>query len=529
MKLKRLYPKTGLFCIFLLLLLFVSRLCLQGQSIVENPIIGEESYLDNPFTNEQLVHELINFSGIGRSSSIIGYESLNSYNACLWNTESFDEDRYFTFTITPNTDCYIDFVSFDYEGETSSTGPDKVTLRSSLDGFTSDIGEPSTGETHVDLSGEYFQNVDSEIEFRLYAWGATTIMGTFRIIKFVFNGYVFDFNCMVPAVPGIVSGTEEAYPRQENLEYNVEIERADKYLWSVTEDATICEGQGTNTVVVNAGERDFYITVEGENECGPGPLSLQKNIIVDYPLLYHHGFGEEADVEHPYIAEPNVMDEHLSNSVWTNTNETWSAYAGATGNPDKALWFDNLLGEPTITLMFDVSEGYQMKITAFNFWRRSSDTGPTEWSLSINNTLIGIGLSSYGSYIKKNEVLNPVSGLTGNVAIELKLTGATSASGTFRIDDFMIYGLVDCVPIDIDSPEDVEVCGAYELPELTTGNYFTGRGGTGDALFAGDVIANSQIIFVYAQCDAAPECYDENSFEVIVHEQITTNPITRVD
>jgi hypothetical protein len=142
---------------------------------------------------------------------------------------------------------------------------------------------------------------------------------------------------------------------------------------------------------------------------------------------------------------------------------------------------------------------------------------------------MGSGLSSYGSYIDRTTVLNPVSGLTGNVIIQMILSGATSSSGTFRIDDFTLYGLVDCVPIEADSPDDVEICGSYELPELSVGNYFTQPGGAGIALNAGDIITSSQIIYVYAQCDAAPECYDENSFEVIVHEQIETNPLTRVD
>jgi hypothetical protein len=142
---------------------------------------------------------------------------------------------------------------------------------------------------------------------------------------------------------------------------------------------------------------------------------------------------------------------------------------------------------------------------------------------------MGNGLSSYGSYIGRTTVLNPVSGLTGNVTIRMSLSGATSSSGTFRIDDFTLYGLVDCVPIEADSPDDVEVCGSYELPALSVGNYFTQPGGTGEALIAGDNITTSQIIYVYAHCDAAPECYDENSFEVIVHEQIATNPLIRVD
>lgn len=68
-----------------------------------------------------------------------------------------------------------------------------------------------------------------------------------------------------------------------------------------------------------------------------------------------------------------------------------------------------------------------------------------------------------------------------------------------------------------DDPADVVSCGPYTLPALTVGNYFTGSGGTGTALSAGNSISSSQTIYVYAETGTTPNCTDENSFTVTIN------------
>lgn len=65
----------------------------------------------------------------------------------------------------------------------------------------------------------------------------------------------------------------------------------------------------------------------------------------------------------------------------------------------------------------------------------------------------------------------------------------------------------------VDTPGDVSVCDSYVLPALTTGNYYTGPGGTGNPLAAGDLISSSQQIYVFAQNG---NCSDEHMFTVTV-------------
>ncbi len=71
---------------------------------------------------------------------------------------------------------------------------------------------------------------------------------------------------------------------------------------------------------------------------------------------------------------------------------------------------------------------------------------------------------------------------------------------------------------EVDDPADVTACDSYTLPSLANGNYFTGSGGTGTPLFAGDNITSTQTIYVYAQTGTTPNCSAENSFVVTIND-----------
>ncbi|MBK9461058.1 MAG: hypothetical protein IPN94_16920, partial [Sphingobacteriales bacterium] len=73
-----------------------------------------------------------------------------------------------------------------------------------------------------------------------------------------------------------------------------------------------------------------------------------------------------------------------------------------------------------------------------------------------------------------------------------------------------------------DAPSDVTECFSYTLPALTVGNYFTGTGGTGTALFAGNIIASTQTIYVYAETGTTPNCTDEEDFSVTINNCATS-------
>ncbi|RCW92196.1 T9SS type B sorting domain-containing protein [Winogradskyella arenosi] len=66
--------------------------------------------------------------------------------------------------------------------------------------------------------------------------------------------------------------------------------------------------------------------------------------------------------------------------------------------------------------------------------------------------------------------------------------------------------------------EDQVVCGQFELPSITDGNYYTGPNGTGTALTAGDLLFTSQVVYIFnIDSTSSNNCSSESDFEVTVY------------
>lgn len=173
---------------FLLSLLLVGSM---GRAqIFSNPITGTNPNTANPYTTGQTVDPNMTVSGIGRGAGITGTNANDRYNANSWNTAAIDATAYFEFTLTPNAGFEIDLTSFVYTAQASGTGPTTFAFRSSVDGFTADIGTPTVSGTTISLTGAAYQNINTTITFRFYGWGTTQAGGTFSINDFSFNGAV---------------------------------------------------------------------------------------------------------------------------------------------------------------------------------------------------------------------------------------------------------------------------------------------------------------------------------------------------
>ena len=166
--------------------LVVSLASANGASIFSNAIDGTNPNTSNPFTSGQVVDANITISGIGRGSGITGNNGDNRYNASSWNTATLDGTAYFTFTLMPNEGYEIQFDSFEYTSQRSNASISQFAFRSSLDGFAEDIGAPTFSGTSIDLSS--LTSITGAVEFRFYAWGASSSANTFSINSFSFNG-----------------------------------------------------------------------------------------------------------------------------------------------------------------------------------------------------------------------------------------------------------------------------------------------------------------------------------------------------
>lgn len=90
---------------------------------------------------------------------------------------------------------------------------------------------------------------------------------------------------------------------------------------------------------------------------------------------------------------------------------------------------------------------------------------------------------------------------------------------TYLIDD----ACLDFIPInlevvnlpDITVLENAIVCESFELPVISLGNYYTGPGGSGTMLQAGEIIDFSTVIYIFSDIDENG-CNNESSFNITV-------------
>ncbi|TYB79442.1 T9SS type B sorting domain-containing protein [Bizionia myxarmorum] len=110
-------------------------------------------------------------------------------------------------------------------------------------------------------------------------------------------------------------------------------------------------------------------------------------------------------------------------------------------------------------------------------------------------------------------LISPPPAVTTTYEVTLTDSGLTAPNNTATNT---VTITVNTTPI-VDDPIDVTACDTYVLPVLGSGNYYTGTGGTGFLLNAGESVTTSQTIYVYGETATTPNCTDENSFDVTIN------------
>jgi hypothetical protein len=157
-------------------------------TIWTNPITGTSPGLTNPYTTGDVVVSNLTVSGIGRGG-VNGNAGNDRYNTTNWPTAALDATKYFEFTLTPAAGYAINFSSFIYTAQVSSGTP-TITMRSSVDGYTANIGAPTVTGTTISLSGAAYQSISAPITFRIYANALAATTTTYSINNFSFTGSV---------------------------------------------------------------------------------------------------------------------------------------------------------------------------------------------------------------------------------------------------------------------------------------------------------------------------------------------------
>jgi hypothetical protein len=215
----------------LLLFLLISSALGFGQVIFSNPITGTNPGQTAPYTTGQVVDPNINsaVTQISRSG-VTGDTGNNRYNVTTWVTNPtpnntilpINTSKCIEFTIAPNVGYKINFTDFIYTRQLSGTSETaKLTIRSSVDGYTSDIGTPlsiasGTVPTTLDLSSATYQNITSAITFRIYIYeigGNSPHLRTFSVANISFNGSVVSTSpsCTFTGTPLTQAGITQTF------------------------------------------------------------------------------------------------------------------------------------------------------------------------------------------------------------------------------------------------------------------------------------------------------------------------------
>ena len=157
--------------------------------------------------------------------------------------------------------------------------------------------------------------------------------------------------------------------------------------------------------------------------------------------------------------------------------------------------------------------------------------GTARVAVTVNFTVVPVDdpadVTSCGAYTLPaltNGVYRTATGGGGTVVAAGTLVNATTtlyvhntANGCSAENSFLITVSNPVAP----EPDDVEACGSYTLPALSSGSYHTAAGGGGEVLAAGTVVSQTTTLYAFV---GTATCFDENSFTVTVNNPLADAP-----
>jgi len=127
---------------------------------------------------------------ITRGSGLTPNAGDNSINSRAWSPATvLDPSDYYQFGVTAGSGQVLNLGSLEFSDRRSNTGPTDVDVRFSLDNFATSqsVGSYSLGDTDnhrelFDLTAfNSLANLTSTATFRIFAFGATSTLGTYRL------------------------------------------------------------------------------------------------------------------------------------------------------------------------------------------------------------------------------------------------------------------------------------------------------------------------------------------------------------
>jgi len=140
-------------------------------------LAGDEASANSNFNDANLIS-----STITRGSGVTAATNAQRFNSSSWSTGSIDLNDYVEFTITPNAGKKFSITSVVMLHQRSGTGPTSFVLRTSSDGYTTDLGGVQTiGDVATTQTSTFTFSVSDQttaLTIRIYAYTAEALGGT---------------------------------------------------------------------------------------------------------------------------------------------------------------------------------------------------------------------------------------------------------------------------------------------------------------------------------------------------------------
>ncbi|MFL9845969.1 hypothetical protein ABS766_16220, partial [Flavobacterium sp. ST-119] len=281
-----------------------------------------------------------------------------------------------------------------------------------------------------------------------------------------------------------------------NMEASVELTYAPPVVVEDPENLEVCaSATSTGPYTYDLTENDEVIT-EGQD---PN----------DYYITYFNT-AQEADEGGAYIFPASVYQSNGNETIYARIEDNLGCYT-------------------VKSFQLLVSPAPQPASLPDIYMCDLDENGSETFDLSQQDALALAGLNPNNYYVKYFTSNDDAIANTGDITdpTAYTSTGETIFVRTTNVNNVDCYSVANFDVIvsdlpDVQAPADAYACSndPYVLPDLVSGNYFDQTGGEGTEYFAGDVISQSMLLYVYDEVGVAPNiCSDEETFTVTIIEK----------
>ncbi|MEX2479760.1 MAG: hypothetical protein WD928_02765 [Gammaproteobacteria bacterium] len=146
--------------------------------------------------------------------------------------------------------------------------------------------------------------------------------------------------------------------------------------------------------------------------------------------------------EGAFEATPDAIHAELFSAEFSDLAGTLGDFAGVSGRALSATGFND--GNAIILTLVSAPDR-RIEVDRVRFAVRVSASGPNTWQLAVGDEAAASGpaTTSFGDF----DIELPGLGGNGSLTLALSGLGASSSSGTLRLDDVSIEGTVSAVPL----------------------------------------------------------------------------------